>query len=193
MSIQHRFVQGATPGRRSGRRIVFLGVALLLVAGLGCGEGGGQGGGADTAAQAPGDADGQAPRAPAPETAAAGADEYAICATCHQQNGEGLANAYPPLAGSEYVTGDPARLVAIILHGIQGPITVNGMQYNALMPAWASQLSNEQIAAIATYERRSWGNSASAITPQQVAAVRAATGGRTTPWTGAELESATLE
>lgn len=186
------FVQGAAPGRRPRPRIV-LGVALLLLAASGCGERGAPGDGADTAAQAPGDADGRLDAAPANATAAAGADEYAVCATCHQQNGEGVANAYPPLAGSEYVTGEPARLVAIILHGLQGPITVNGTQYNALMPGWGSQLSNEQIAAIATYERSSWGNSASAITAQQVGAVRAATDGRTTPWSAAELESATLQ
>lgn len=179
--------------RHFDRRSPWLVAAIMLLVGTGCGGGGGEGEAAGTATEAPGTANGQAAGAPQTEAAAAGADEYAVCATCHQQNGEGLANAYPPLAGSEYVTGEPARLVAIILHGLQGPITVKGAQYNALMPGLASQLSNEQIAAIATYERSSWGNSASTITPEQVAAVRAANDGRTTPWTTADLESSTLE
>ena len=81
-------------------------------------------------------------------------------------------------------------MIAIILKGLQGPITVHGAEYNGVMTAWESMLSDEQIAAIATYERSSWGNTGSAVTPAQVAAVRAAQASRTTAWTVEELQAA---
>lgn len=149
-------------------------------------------GGGDREPAVPADAPAAGGQAEAPagaQQAAGGQAEYAVCATCHQQNGQGIAGTYPPLTGSEYVTGDPQRQIAIILHGLQGPITVEGQQYNSLMPGWGAQLSDEQIAAIATYERSSWGNSASAVTADQVAKVRSATSGRTEPWTVETLES----
>lgn len=115
-----------------------------------------------------------------------------MCSACHQADGKGLAGVYPPLAGSDWVTGDPNIPIAIVLHGMQGPVTVNGQQYNSLMAPLGS-LSDEQIAAILTYERASWGNSASAVTAAQVAQVRAATSSRTQPWTAAEVRSAKLQ
>lgn len=122
----------------------------------------------------------------------AGQSEYAVCAACHQADGKGLAGTFPPLAGSEWVTGDPNIPIAIVLHGMQGPVTVAGQQYNSLM-APLGTLSDEQIAAILTYERSSWGNSASPVTAAQVAQVRAATSSRTQPWTAAEVRSAKLQ
>jgi len=140
-----------------------------------------------------------APAAPAPDAApatpAAGLDgkaEYLICQTCHQENGEGLPNLYPPLAGSEWLTGDPSIPIALVLHGMQGEVTVKGTKYNNVMAPWAS-LSDAQIAAILTYERSSWGNTASAVTAAEVAAVRAATSSRTTPWTADEVKAAKLK
>ena len=65
---------------------------------------------------------------------------------------------------------------------MQGEITVKGQKFNNVMAPWAS-LSDAQIAAILTYERSAWGNTAAAVTAEQVAAVRAATSTRTTPWT----------
>lgn len=105
------------------------------------------------------------------------------CAACHQATGQGVTGVFPPLAGSEWVTGKEGVLVQILLHGIQGELTVKGATYNGLMPPWKS-LSDEEIAAIATHIRSQWGNAAPAVTPATVAAERAATNSRTTPWKG---------
>jgi len=109
------------------------------------------------------------------------------CAACHQANGQGLPGAFPPLAGSEYVLGEEERVVRIVLHGLQGAVTVKGQTFNGAMPAWADVMSDAEIAAVLTYIRSSWGNSAEAIAVEKVAQARAATAGRTTPWTAAEL------
>jgi hypothetical protein len=55
------------------------------------------------------------------------------CIACHQPTGMGLPGAFPPLAKSDYATGDARRMVAMILKGVQGPLTVNGVQYNNIM------------------------------------------------------------
>ncbi len=139
--------------------------------------------------------DATTPPAELPPVVAAGldgADEYAVCATCHQVDGKGLPGTFPPLAGSELLTGPVEKPIAIVLHGLTGPVPVSGTEYNGMMMPWGT-LSDEQIAAILTYERSSWGNTASAVTPEEVAAVRKATASRSTPWTIKELESATLK
>ena len=109
------------------------------------------------------------------------------CAACHQATGQGLPGAFPPLAGSEYVFGEEERVVRIVLRGLSGPVTVKGQTFNGVMPAWADQLSDAEIAAVLTYVRSSWGNRAEAITAEKVAQERAATTGRTAPWTAGEL------
>jgi mono/diheme cytochrome c family protein len=130
-----------------------------------------------------------APVAPVASNGASEA-EYGVCATCHMANGEGMEAVYPPLAGSEIVNrASPNRQLAIIIHGLQGPITIKGTTYNNVMAPWGS-LTDEQIAQIATYERTSWGNAASAVTAAQVAEVRQMTASRTTAWTIEELEAA---
>ena len=108
------------------------------------------------------------------------------CAACHQAQGEGT-NVYPPLAGSEWVNGPDSRVVRIILHGLIGDVEVQGQVYNGAMPAWGPTLSDEEIAAVATYIRASFGNRALPITAATVAQARAAYPGRTTPWTMPEL------
>lgn len=113
---------------------------------------------------------------------------YNNCVTCHQADGEGVEGAFPPLARSEWVLGDEDTLARILLHGLQGPVTVLGKPYNSEMPAW-EQLKDLQIAAVLTYIRASWGNSAPAVAPETVARVREATGRRTQHWTAAELSA----
>ena len=133
--------------------------------------------------------------APAPAQATGGlngADEYAVCSVCHQPTGQGLPGAFPPLAGSAIINGPAEVPIAIVLHGLQGPIKVKGVEFNGQMAAWA-QLSDDQIAAILTYERSSWGNAAPAVVPADVAAVRAATASRTNPWTEPDLKAAKLK
>ncbi|MFN8650727.1 MAG: cytochrome c [Gemmatimonadales bacterium] len=131
------------------------------------------------------------PAAATPSTAP-GVDAYAVCQTCHQANGEGLPNAFPPLAGSAIVNGPVGPHVAIVLKGMSGPITVKGATYNNIMAPWES-LSDEQIVSAINYERASWGNTGTPVTAADVARVRAAVKGRSTPWTVAELEKAAIK
>jgi mono/diheme cytochrome c family protein len=109
------------------------------------------------------------------------------CAACHQATGEGVEGTYPPLAGSEIVNGDEAKVVRIVLHGLTGPVEVAGETYSGMMPPWGGVLKDPELAAVLTYVRSTWGNKGAPITPATVAAIRAATASRTTPWTAAEL------
>jgi mono/diheme cytochrome c family protein len=96
------------------------------------------------------------------------------CANCHQASGEGQPGSYPPLAGSEWVLGDKAALYAIMLHGLQGPLTVKGGEFGSQqMPGWSTTLNDEKIADVMTYIRASWGNTADAVKPEEVTAARA--------------------
>lgn len=99
------------------------------------------------------------------------------CITCHQKNGEGLPAAqFPPIARSTWVTGSEERLIRLTLHGLLGPIEVNGQKYAGLVPMTPFRgLSDEEIAAVLTYVRNSFGNKASIITPEKVRSVRDAT------------------
>ena len=116
-----------------------------------------------------------------------GAAVYArTCIACHQPTGLGLPPVFPPLANAPIVAGNPELPVKFILQGLMGPITVNGMTYNSMMPPVAG-VSDADIADVLTYVRQSFGNKANAITADQVKAIRAATAGRTTMWTTAEL------
>lgn len=119
--------------------------------------------------------------------ATSGAQVYAMtCAACHQASGAGLPSQFPPLA-SEYVTGDPNKLIHIVLRGLTGEVEVEGEMFKGEMPGWAPALSDAQMAAVLTYIRSSFGNKASAITAESVAKVRAATTGRAKPYTAAEI------
>jgi nitrite reductase (NO-forming) len=89
------------------------------------------------------------------------------CAVCHQTNGQGLPQVFPPLAGSDFLMADKARSVRIVLRGLSGPIVVNGAQYDSVMPPIV-QLTDEQVAHVLTYVRNSWGNSGEAISPDEV-------------------------
>lgn len=94
------------------------------------------------------------------------------CSVCHQANGEGLANVFPPLAKSDYIAADPQRLVQAILHGLSGKVTVNGAEYNSVMPPM-NQLTDDEVANIATFVLNSWGNAGGQISKEQSAAERA--------------------
>jgi len=112
----------------------------------------------------------------------------ANCITCHQANGEGVPGQYPPLAGSEVVLG-PAlnHTIAILLKGLQGPVTVKGQAFNNSMQAWEGQYSDQQLASILTYERSDWGNNAGPVTADMVKQVREQVKDRKEQWTWAEL------
>ncbi len=122
-----------------------------------------------------------------------GRTQYAlICAACHQSDGMGLTGVAPPLAGSEWVEGDPRVPTEIIIHGLAGPVEVRGQRWDMLMPglgATPGVLDDEKIAGIVTYIRRSWGNESSPVTVDDVKRVRALSAGRTKPWTASELQA----
>lgn len=121
-----------------------------------------------TAAQAVG-----APGGAARPVAAAGEATFiGLCATCHQRDGRGLANLFPPLASSDYLMADKARSIEIVLAGRTGPITVNGANFTGAMPP-LSNLTDHEIAAVLTYVRANFGNHGDAVTDAEVAAVRA--------------------
>jgi mono/diheme cytochrome c family protein len=94
-----------------------------------------------------------------------------VCAACHQAAGTGVAGAFPPLAGAGGYYGDAANHAKIIVHGLQGEIVVLGTTYNGAMPPQGA-LSDYDIAAVATYERHSWGNNDGIVLPADVKAVR---------------------
>ena len=112
-----------------------------------------------------------------------------ICGLCHNNDGTGKAGQAPPFVGSDWVAGDPKRMIRIPLAGLAGPLTVAGQSYNLSMPAMGAALSDDDLAAVLSYIRLSWGNKASVITPEQVKAVRDKVGNRTQPWTAEQLDA----
>ncbi|MFA6289472.1 MAG: cytochrome c [Opitutaceae bacterium] len=117
---------------------------------------------------------------------------YQTCAACHQPNGTGVPAVYPALAGSEWVTGSEERLVNIMLHGLAGPLKVEGKDFNGNMPAFGPgggyNWSDEKLAYVMTYIRQEWGNKAGEITPAKVKEIREKAA-RAKPWSAGELEA----
>src|SRR5688500_8567911 len=114
-----------------------------------------------------------------------GREVYGVtCAACHQPHGQGQDGLAPPLVDSEWVLGPPSRLIGIVLHGLNGPVTVGGKTYNMDMPALPT-MNDDDVAAVLTFVRRNWEHDASPVAPAAVANMRAAP--RPTPWTEREL------
>ena len=111
---------------------------------------------------------------------------YQTCQACHQPTGLGVAGTFPPLVGSPWATGSKERAINIVLSGLAGPIEVNGAQYNGAMIPLGALFKDLEIAAVLTYVRSQWGNSGSAISEEEVAAVRAEQGSRAA-WSAPEL------
>jgi mono/diheme cytochrome c family protein len=111
---------------------------------------------------------------------------YANCVPCHQANGMGVPNQFPPLVGVSWVKSEK-RLIAILLKGIAGSFTVEGKTYNGAMPAWEATLTDKKIAAVASYVRSEWGNNFGEISEAKVAAARKEFAGKTGAWAEAEL------
>jgi len=112
------------------------------------------------------------------------------CATCHQPDGKGLsASGFPPLVGTPWVTGNEERLIKLTLNGLMGPIEVLGEKYPGQVPMtpFGGLLKDEEMAAVLTFVRNSFGNRASAISPDKVKEVREATKGKTGFYTPEEL------
>jgi len=104
----------------------------------------------------------------------------ALCAACHQPNGQGLAGLAPSLIYSNWVLGDERILARIVLNG--------KVRENLIMPPWKAALDDDSIAALLTFVRRSWGNEADPVPPASVAAVRSAVATRDEPFTEADLQ-----
>ncbi|WDE08248.1 nitrite reductase, copper-containing [Thalassomonas viridans] len=92
------------------------------------------------------------------------------CLACHQEAGQGVENAFPPLAQSDYLNASIRKSIEAVKNGLTGKIKVNGKTYNGVMPALG--LSNEDIANVLTYIYHSWGNNKSVVKPSDVAAVK---------------------
>jgi nitrite reductase (NO-forming) len=97
-----------------------------------------------------------------------------ICTTCHQADGRGMTGVFPPLAQSDFLMGDTQGAIRVLLEGRQGPMTVNGQSYNGVMPNFS--LSDDEIAAVLSYVRTSFGNAGAVVTPADVRRVRSASG-----------------
>ena len=107
----------------------------------------------------------------------------AVCITCHQATGMGVAGIYPPLAGSEWVNGPSKRLIEIVLYGLKGEVHVESHVYSAAaMPVFgqvagsAYNWNDDRIAAVLTYVRQEWGNKSGPISADEVSAVRKSMG-----------------
>jgi len=171
--------------------------AVTFVASLACACLAACGGSRDNAGagQAAASPSAAAPAASAPAAVAAtgpnGQQIFQRCAVCHQATGLGMPGTFPPLAGSEWATAqNPAVPIRVVLHGLQGLVTVKGQKFSSAMPAYGTTqpMSDAEVAAVLTYVRSAWGNTASAVTPEQVTAERAATASRTTMWAAVDLE-----
>ncbi|BDS07940.1 hypothetical protein NT6N_29800 [Oceaniferula spumae] len=116
----------------------------------------------------------------------------AACFGCHGEDGEGLQNLGPPLDQSEWVTGDVTRLTKVLLHGLTGPIKVNGKKYSPplAMPGLNANtaITDQDLADVMTYVRNCWENKASVVDAAAVTKTRAATKDQEQPYTSKELE-----
>ena len=113
---------------------------------------------------------------------------YTVCAACHGWSGEGITGLGPALAGSTWVSGPPEYLGRIILQGFDS-------DRHGLMPPHGhlAELDDVKLAGLMLYLRRSWGNRADPVALDRVAAIRATSAGRATPWTAAELETVLVD
>ncbi|MFY9256992.1 MAG: PVC-type heme-binding CxxCH protein [Fuerstiella sp.] len=114
------------------------------------------------------------------------------CATCHLTTGQGNGTVYPTLVGSPWVTGSEDRLIKLALHGMWGKLTVRGKTYDPArgvppMTAFRDLLKDDDLAAVLTFVRNTWGNKASVIDAKTVAKVRAESAGRSVFWKPEEL------
>ncbi|MBI4819496.1 MAG: nitrite reductase, copper-containing [Deltaproteobacteria bacterium] len=96
------------------------------------------------------------------------------CSVCHQAEGQGIENVFPPLANSDFLRADKKRAIGIVVNGLTGPVTVNGKVYNSVMPPM-SQLNDDEVANILTFVMSSFGNPGAVVSPEEVRVVRSTT------------------
>ena len=95
-----------------------------------------------------------------------------LCYACHQPDGRGLPGAFPMLAQSDYMVADRTRAIRIVLHGLEGPVTVNGQTLNSAMPGQGAVLNDQQVADVLTYVFNAWGNPGGAFKASEVEKLR---------------------
>jgi mono/diheme cytochrome c family protein len=113
------------------------------------------------------------------------------CIECHQADGRGVPQTFPPLAGSEWLKGDRDSMLRIILGGLSGPVEIGGQKFNGVMPGHA-HVADAEIAEIATFVRFAFGDlKEKPVTPAEVKALRPEVEKRKfVPWTVRELRAA---
>lgn len=119
-----------------------------------------------------------------------GRDQYAVsCGACHQADGKGLPHMAPTLAKSDWVIGDAKRLIGVAVHGLMGPIKVNGQPVEGVPPIMPPHgfMKDDQLAGILTYVRNAWGNRAGLISKEDIISYRESESARVAPWTEAEF------
>ncbi len=129
---------------------------------------------------------------------ASGRQQYlSICVGCHGTDGQGIKRFGPPLVQSEWVLGDPRKLSLILLHGMEGPLEVNGKLYDApdILPVMPSHsvIDDAHIAAILTYIRNEWGHQAGPVKRGLVGKTRVQSQGKVVPWKAEELQQLSME
>ncbi len=113
-------------------------------------------------------------RLTAKDQIAAGRELFAgTCSVCHQANGAGLPGVFPPLAKSDFFAKDAKRAIDVVLHGLSGKVTVNGKEYDSVMPPM-NQLNDDEVANILTYVLNSWDNPGGSVSADEVKKARAA-------------------
>ncbi len=113
------------------------------------------------------------------------------CMSCHQADGRGLPGLFPPLRDADWIKSpDPARLIRITLHGMVGPVSINGIPFTSsapFMPGHGASLTDREIATVLTWIRKEMGGLEAPVTTAAVASIRQAEAGRTALWTQAQL------
>lgn len=118
-----------------------------------------------------------------------GSKAYVMCQGCHGGDGRGVPGYAPSLAGSRWLNGPPLAAILIALHGFDATSEPGAAYVSARMLGHAHQLTDHEIAALLTWARTQWGNSAGAITGSEVAAIRTRFASRSSAWSPAELRA----
>jgi glucose/arabinose dehydrogenase/mono/diheme cytochrome c family protein len=115
----------------------------------------------------------------------------AYCASCHQHDGKGMASLAPPLSDSEWVNDSPKRLTLVIAQGLSGPISVNGQQWDGVMPAHGKiqALQGDALVDLINFLRSSWANQSGPVDANIVRNALQEFWSRTQAWTAEELEN----
>lgn len=125
---------------------------------------------------------------PDPEVHERGEAVYAkTCIACHGTDAKGVPHAFPPIDGSDWLTGDPALPIKIVLHGLIGPVKVGDEEFNSVTAPLVPSLNDQEIADVLTYVRQRWTNDAAPVDEATVIMIRAQTKGRTEMWNAGEL------